>query len=371
MYMRLLLIANLLINDIISGNNCKTRSQYNAYLVYKYLTETNFENLEIIYRACCPQGKCHNKNSSHNEIPIVDHILFVEDRCLFKRSKQYLEKLKKSCKGMICLITQHNKNFSGEDMLFYFTPSYIPNTNSYLLNPLIDTTICTPKKDEFVLKILFENKYSFINTLVNGLSTINTHKNIIIVRKDGHNFETYIYDKKNKNITLSYQKLAITYTDILNEYCTTDIYIATTQENEYKLYELGACNTLIIANNNLLNNKLVNKLNILTYDIKDNIPWNKIIVTLDDFNLRDKLQDISYNIELDKVYTFLREHTVLTKQTIIEKTDHRNNDKHKMYKGPPFYTFLKNVLRTRPDKQIEQPQKKRSNILLQSDLLQT
>ncbi len=406
--MKILLIANLAINDIITTKNCKTRSQFNAYLVYKYLTESNIPDLEVIYRPTCPQGKCssqrrsnNNNNNNNNSVPVVDHIIFVEDRGLFKRSRQYLEKLKKSCRGTICAVTQYNKHYSGEDLLFYFSPSFIVKPNSVMINPLIDASYLVPKKSQTVIKILVDDQPNIVNFLADKLANFKSNKDIFIVKKNGYLLETYsikdrqdnkeqesvkacdpshnncLNHKDHRPITkdtkyVKYKRIS-NYTELLYEFSEVHIYfMATHEQDEYKLSELAVANVLMVANTKIINKKLQEKFDVTTFDIKEEIPWSVIFGKLENFNLRDRLlllKDMTYKTEVNKIYNLLQDREITRE---IDSSDLKNNqnsiDKLKTYKGPPLFTFIRNALRSRPTKSLEQKAQPKPKILLQSKI---
>lgn len=123
----------------------------------------------------------------------------------------------------------------------------------------------------------------------NIINLINKNDSVKLVCKENNEFLYY----DNKSDTYCIKK-----SDNYMEFSETSIYFVTSiAEDEMTLLELAGSNVLIVAPNNYVDEKLVKRLEIITFDLSKGIPWKQIMSCLESHNIRDKLINDGQTLE--------------------------------------------------------------------------
>lgn len=192
------------------------------------------------------------------------------------------------------------------DIIFYIRPNILSSTsfsnlfnNKICCDYFIDTDVYKSNKNYEIIKIMVGKQYFYLDQnnnisdfiINNIINLINKNNTIKLVCKENNEF--FYYD--NKSNTYCVKK-----SDNYIEFSETSIYFVTSvAEDELTLLELAGSNVLIVAPNNYVDEKLVKRLEIITYDLSTGIPWKQIMSCLESHNIRDKL--ISDGLTLENI----------------------------------------------------------------------
>jgi hypothetical protein len=310
-----------------------------AVVLYKYFVEKT--NFEVVYKPACPQGRLHYKKhyASCDVMPQVDHIIFIDDKGLYKRNKTYLQKLKKSCRGSICVVCEKDRYWAGEDKLFCMSTK-----------PILDEAMYVPNKDKIIRVMIDTVERPYVD--MNRPKFVRSTPNILL-------------EKLGKDPNITVVKMPQNYMQQIEEFKKAHIYFITAPDvDEILLTELALANVLVVSHKKFVNKRLVDKYGIVTYE--SDIVVGDLIKKLEGFNSRSKLLG-HLESSIEQFYEFFNSDKNNNIREICENNSNKL-DKLKTYKPAPFYSFVKKILRSRPPKEVPKEDVPKRRLLLQSNL---
>lgn len=271
----------ILIPPIENYNN-SSRFTHFANIILKYFK--NNKEVECVTDYLSPKitSPYSDDYLCHYKYPIVDHTIIIDDKGVQSRSKKFLEKIRKCTRGYICTICTYAKSNGGEDFTFYLLDPIIKFNKAVYLNKPVDTELLLPSSNMTNgLKILVSGNLSNVedktdiskHTIEQAIFLaiqMKFQKQILIKEATQGGFKVY---------NVATQEVIMQQIDnireLYNEYSTTSILFVTSKHyNKYLLYELSACNALIVMKKQFIDPLTEKELDILTYD--EEIPWEAI-----------------------------------------------------------------------------------------------
>jgi hypothetical protein len=314
-------------NDI---NNCITRYQYYAYLIYKHLI--SYDLIVVNFMRLPPKGTnlINNHYLTTYKINDADHVIIADPKGCYSRSHKFIDKLQESVSGAIVGISNNNIYYSGEDKLFYFDKIVSPRKNTFHIGWLID------KKE------IYPNDDGKINILIQKPSN-NLHKNMekyqnmvnsiseFINNNDNTNFEFGIYENNRYHDLLTDEKIFLpNYESKLEIIRRTNIYFITSNsfDREFML-DLGMANAMVVSKKNMVRKDLTKLIDCVFFD--KFINWQKIIEKLNNIKSRVNLlsNGVSATNSISNIYSHLVAYTDFRN---IEEIKEKNRMKSKFYR---------------------------------------
>jgi len=293
--------------------NCKTRFQLCAYLIYKYLILK--DDVEIIFDQLPPKGKTitHRHYMNTYKMEKGDHVIVVDNKGFHDRSTTFNNKLKENIKGAIVSVNISNVYYCGEDMMFFMDNCCNLRKNTICINWLCDSEELYPTKNENSIRILvqqpknntiksFKKYQEMVNKIIKFKSANKEHINIEV----GCYANNHYRDLSTNEIT-QLDNYEMRY-DIFRK---TDIYfIMSNCFDRDILYSLGLCNVLFVSHESFINPKIIDDFDIIFYK-NIQISWEKIISKLNNVKSREKVINSGLNCKtsIDKIFNYVSLYT--------------------------------------------------------------
>ena len=380
--MKIDIVINCHSSNIQDAGDCKTRSEYFAYMLKNYLIKHDDINVNI--HRCYPFVKITKmfKNITINNFEKPDHIIYIDDGGFYKTEQTFLTQLKNVTNNSVTSLGKHYKYYGNEDLMFIYTPNNNYPKTCYIKPPL-DINKNLPKKKKDIIYILISKPESDIRDY-NIENTIHVLNAIEILLNNNQyeriEFKIALINKKTINIidingNIIKTKEFKSYCEYLNELNSANMYFQLIPcDDIYKLYELAMANTLIITTNIYIPTSIISELNIYKYDTELN--WTDIFFKMNSYNQRqiliknDYLWENVVNTIIDKLKDF---------ELVIKSENNLQSNLHSTKLG--YYLDINNKSRSQnkmktnitqtpiTNKQTEKTIKNRKiPILLQSQL---
>lgn len=342
--MKLIILINSN-SDLESINDCKTKSEFFAFMFKTYISQ--FEGISLVIEKCIPEleMKITFKNNVINNIRMSDHIIYIGDTGLSNATQSFTEYLKTKTTS-ISTICKGIKYYNGEDNLFtYNYLSLYPNY--YEIKPPLDPLIYSPRKEKDVFYIL-------LDSMPDNLSNFPSDAKVGLISHDKIKIIQPIQETIKFNM----------YIDYIYELSKANVCIIDNSINDiYFLYELAMCNTLSILKYRAFDEKIIKKLQFHMYT--DHIDW-------------DKIKDIKYNARDHLVkhnYTWKNAiQTIISKLKSVHTLHSSTSEQNKSNIGYCLNIQNKNkpvVIEFKEDNYLDeqQPEPIQRKVILQSQLL--
>jgi len=263
--------------------------------LYTYYLRTEFQKLGVESQYCTPGFvKGLDVNLESIVIPPGDHIISVYQRLFTrwcKNNKEPIKHIKKSIRGKITSICDHETQNPIEDILFYSLPTkHELNKNKYI-GCSIDPLLLYPQKDPLKIRILVDHPYYGTD---NRDQTYNLSKECLKFQNNNKDKKIEIRrfggpdgveDVNINNVKPSeYVRMSMaTYPKACEEYRKADIYLVTHPESlGLSVIESAACGSLILAPEGFIRPVMLQQSHFITFP-KTQIPWDLV---MNDLNKR-------------------------------------------------------------------------------------
>lgn len=266
-------------NNIVTLEDCKTRSEFFAYMIKSLLPDY----ATAIIKNC-------NQNIK-NISSRVDYIIYINDTGFYYENQNFIKNIKQlnnqPFKYIISSFGISNKFYTNEDVMFGLTKNDSNDKYIYIPPPVNEDLYTLRDTDYFC--ILFDNTQKIYDTLMVSICDImkkvDDNNNIIICTINASVIN--YYDLELNLIETIYFD---SYLDYINELSKVNLYVLTnTCSDTYKLYELSMCNIPILSHASLVPKNIVDELEIYTYSQINEIDWPTILNKSEAFNVREKL----------------------------------------------------------------------------------
>lgn len=327
--MKILLLSRFDFTKKIIPENINNQMQMYLYHIVKYLKQK--DDVELLYKYYPPVGKKNKQIYELYDVPKADHVIVIEQRGIIKRPLIFYNILRKKISGAICTFSTPHKPVGDEDVLFYFLPEGKGNKKKCkLIHWAANPDLCKPKKDPNLIRILIDHSYYGKETTSiskndqskNIIESIckfakeykDKDKDIIIRRFISGGVETVNID--NPYIE-KYNRKGLSYKNACEEYSKADIFIVTHQEcMGWSIIESAMAGALIVSSEginkvngnryNQINKILLKKLHHIKYFNEKDIPWNKIINSINSKKSREMAMNFTWEKTVNRIYDTLK-----------------------------------------------------------------
>lgn len=298
------------LNDI---ENCQTRFHVFAYFLYKYLSRYDYINVEL--HSCPQRGKTflHQKLIQNFIVPTGDHLILIDEGGFYTRPKEFKIKIRTKIRGAICSIGVSNVYLGEEDMMFFVIPFGLQKRkNTMCLGWLSDNEILNSKKQDNIINILINynpaqqtNNKNIVDDIYEFVRS-NRKKGSTITMKQLLQGGTKVLELSRKIEESGKTEYFTNYKDKYDLYSDTNIFFIFDKNiNKLDLIEMTMANIIIIAPVGYIDDRLIEMLEIITYD--DKLDWIEITNKLKNHNPRNKLlcDDCTWDKGVYKIVDFL------------------------------------------------------------------
>lgn len=312
--MEVIILINCGMMNLTMLEQCRTRSEYFAFMLKKEMSLIEGVNPTIIKSYPMIKIRKTFRNIFVNNIKNADHIVFIDEYGFYNKDKTFLQHLKLISHYSVTSLCKHFKYYGGEDLMFTYT-KYANKDKLYQIKTPLDPEINRPMKVNNVIYILISKpaseirNYNIDETIkilskINDLATNNPSVEFKIALICSHSID---YIETDGNITNSVEFNS--YYDYITEINKATMYFQLIQIDDiYRLYELSMSDTLIITTGIFIDMMIIKELNIFKYN-KD-FSWNDIFSKINSNNIRQKLIDENYtwknlaNLMIEKMREF-------------------------------------------------------------------
>lgn len=367
--MKILIVANSNNNELDIIENCKSRNDFFSFMIIKFSNE--FPNIQFFFRKYLMDHQI--KNQQMNSFPNVDHVIFIDEIGLYKKSKYLMDHIRSCSNNTVSTLCKSWKFFNGEDIMFSFTNSK-PNDKFIYIKPSLDDSIYLPDKQEDSFYILF-NK----SDIVSNTESLNKNSYLYLkIKKLITNYDvklqlafinTNSIDFVDENFKIIDSKFFNNYLEYVDELKRSNIYCLLNTPNDlYSLYELSMCNTTIISQTSFINSIIQKELNIFVF--QDKFKWNDVFDFMNNNDVRNFLvnNDYSWRNAISQIINRL---DYFQLNSVNKENQNKKEKKNIKYilninnKNKPTVLNIKN------NDENKIPNNLKNKILLQSQILNT
>ena len=338
--MEVLLLINCGIMNLNMIENCRTRSEYFAYMLKKEMSKIEGVNPTITKGYPMIKIRKTFKNIFVNNVQNADHIVFIDEYGFYDKDNTFLKQLKLVSHYSVMSLCKHYKYYGGEDVMFSYI-RYLEKDQLIHIKPPLDPEINKPIIKNNLIYILiskpeseFKN-YNIDSTIyvlnkINELKQSNIDINFEIALINTSSID-FIETDGNIVNSLSFN----TYYEYITELNKATIYFQLIVVDDiYRLYELSMSDTLIITKGINISMMIVDELDIFKFDNEDDFSWNDVFSRINTKNTRKKLIDGNYTWEnLAKV--------MINKMKEFKTEYDNNSDKRKQKESTTSNDFFK------------------------------
>lgn len=303
--MRVLILTTYPIDRyVFDKSRCETRSQLFAYNIYKYLIQ---KDVEVEIEQCFPTIKSsHMRNKLlRKTFPKVDHVLLVEEKGFYFRPDRYVDKLRTTTNGLIAELSIIPKYISRDVVKFCLGPKYNSLKCSKYLGITLDEFALFPVDNIDTINLLVDKNVDNESIYAQLKNFADNNKKDIVVNIYRWTYEDY---EKYNNQTTDIEVVDVeSILDHYNVYSKIDMYFLNHKvDDEYKLYELGMANVMIVSPKEYIRQHLVDILDPVVYT-SSKIPWKDVFLKYNGFNIRDTLleKEMVWSKSVDEIYEYM------------------------------------------------------------------
>lgn len=265
------------------------------------------------------------KYYSENPPKSTDHFISLEQSGFAWRHPCLLETIRNSCRGKITTICDHDLQIGEEDLVFHARLGKNNSDKAVYVGWGADEEFFYPAKDDETLTIFIDHKYYFekefdqteeiLEEVCIFFSSYDFTKlpgkknkvEIIFLGPSGIEFidpknpPIYIFDADRSRYT---KRIPIN--ELVHWYRRADIFIVTHRETMGQpVLESAMCGALVVAQQNFIEPELLKPLSHIEY--QDQIPWEKIFLSLDINTARERALNFTWSKVADKMLNALVE----------------------------------------------------------------
>jgi len=314
----------------------------NTAMMYAHYLKREFEQrgIEVVFAPCkemtrdgdrilVPEEKYADFYATL-DLPAVDHVLCLEQSGFYFRSADFLNAMRRCCRGGIATICDHDMRIGGEDFCFHARIGRSGSPKAVYVGWAADGDLFLPGQDADTLNVFIDHKYyhereydmteviidraqRFAQRFNRGeFATLTDKKSVRIWflsptgivelpvdRPVDYDFENKARDEFTKRIAIE---------ELAPYYRKSDIFLVTHSESMgMPVLEAALCGALVLAPRDFVHPELLRPLQHMEFD--RHIPWDEALQRLDVVGARERALPFSWGRVADRMLAaFSKDH---------------------------------------------------------------